>query len=213
MIIITIEGCHGAGKTELCKQLKNVGFDVLDEAFIDMPSYAIHPQSLMMESVWLSNWFTRLLQRSHEMTPEQRSRTIYIADRSPYSAEFYANKGHLLQPLITEQIKELREQADIHIYTVYVRVEKELLWGRILQRLQREPHRAKYNEGSRAWLEQAYSFYDSHRWDFVVDNNSAIAEVSRTLLQLLYAKVDRFPEHVPTPISDVHMAPAVPVSV
>lgn len=73
--------------------------------------------------------------------------------------------GRLLEPLIREHIAEICEEADIHIFTVYVKVfkiptmmhcwepqysqvEPELLWSRIQERLEREPSRARYNEVS-----------------------------------------------------------------
>ena len=68
MIVICLEGCHGeeilnyclyllcflillcvgSGKTELCKHFQRAGFNVLDENFLDMPSFPfLHPQSLV----------------------------------------------------------------------------------------------------------------------------------------------------------------------
>ena len=41
----------GSGKTELCKQFENTGFNILDEAFFEMPKYSLHPQSLTMETM------------------------------------------------------------------------------------------------------------------------------------------------------------------
>lgn len=32
---------------------------VLDEAFLDMPEYALHPQSLLMETTWVCSWCVR----------------------------------------------------------------------------------------------------------------------------------------------------------
>lgn len=59
--------CAGSGKTELCKQFQEAGFWVLDEAFLDMPKYALHPQSLLMETGWVVNWFLRLLRKAAEV--------------------------------------------------------------------------------------------------------------------------------------------------
>jgi hypothetical protein len=40
---------------------------------------------------------------------EAEKNTIFFADRSPYSAIFYSKKnGLLLEPVISEQLKELR---------------------------------------------------------------------------------------------------------
>ena len=50
MIVLCLEGCHGVGKTELCRRFEQSGFEVLDEAFLDMPEYMLHPQSLLMET-------------------------------------------------------------------------------------------------------------------------------------------------------------------
>jgi hypothetical protein len=169
-----------------------MGFPVLDEGFIDMPNFSLHPQTFTMESIWVSNWIQRVLQVpqtsrrasfriTFESNPEfvfilsrfalcfcsraqrqeedkHKSNAIYFVDRSPLSAIFYAKKnGHLLEPTIREQFRELAGLADIHIYTVCIRVERELLWSRIQQRLAREPGRHMFNEGSRQWMEKTLS--------------------------------------------------------
>jgi thymidylate kinase len=82
--------------------------------------------------------------------------TIFFADRSPYSAVFYARgpEGKLLEPLIQAQLKQLKELAGITIITIYVKVDQEVLWSRIQQRLLLEPFREKFNESSREWMEK-----------------------------------------------------------
>ena len=153
-----------------------------------MPEYALHPQSLVMETVWLSNWFMRLLKMSATVSNSDSS--IFIADRSPYSAEFYAPHGSLLGPVIKEQIKELVTK-NIHVYTVLITVDKELLWSRITERLAREPFREKYREHDRSWMEQTYDWYSKHDWDFVVENGKwSISKTQNSLLRSLqsYAK-------------------------
>jgi len=143
------------------------GFDVLDEAFLDMPASPLAPQSLVMETIWVAQWISRLLALAQNPNHTHR---LYIADRSPYSAEFYANQGHLLRPVIDEQLKEL-EQHGIQVITVYVKVQPDLLWRRIQARLQREPQRLKYHEDSRDWMERCLKFYEGHPWNFVVHND------------------------------------------
>ncbi|KAK2956192.1 hypothetical protein BLNAU_8756 [Blattamonas nauphoetae] len=185
MIVLCLEGCHGVGKTELLAQFQKAGFPVLDEAFMEMPEYALHPQTLLMETVWLSNWFMRLLQMTQ--TVKDHDHTIFVADRSPYSAEFYGANGHLLGPVIREQINELRTK-NIFVYTVLVKVDKELLWERINKRLIAEPHRVKYNEHSREWMEKTYQWYNTHEWDFLILNNQwDITETMRNMMTLLSA--------------------------
>ncbi|CAE7919445.1 unnamed protein product, partial [Symbiodinium sp. KB8] len=162
----------GSGKTELCKRFESEGYWVLDEAFLDMPAYALHPQSLLMETTWVCSWFQRLLKHAWKERnkpaldktviaasslplcipfsltsfPLSTRGQVYIADRSPFSAVFYSRKGHLLERVIREQMREVLEAADIEIYTVLIKVDREILWDRILQRLKLEPERKKYNE-------------------------------------------------------------------
>ena len=78
--------CAGSGKTELCKQFTEQGFWVLDEAFLDMPEYALHPQSLLMETSWVVNWFSRLLKHAAEVKgktgPEPVRRAACFIERA-----------------------------------------------------------------------------------------------------------------------------------
>ena len=135
----------------MCKQFQEVGFDVLDEGFLNMPSFSIKPQSLVMESIWVSNWFQRLLQMQkdfQQLYGDAAMKKIFIADRSPYSAVYYAGKnGPLLTPLIRQGIEDLQTEAGIYVITVSVKVDQELLWQRIKDRIKLEPERVKYNEG------------------------------------------------------------------
>lgn len=48
---------------------------------------------------------------------------IFIADRSPFSAVYYAAHGHLLEPIIREQMKEVMADAGVEMMTVYIQVE------------------------------------------------------------------------------------------
>ena len=53
------QGCHGVGKSTLCESYSQLGFRILDEGICDAPSYleSIHPQSLLMETMWVCNWY------------------------------------------------------------------------------------------------------------------------------------------------------------
>ena len=159
---------------------------------MELPEYALHPQSLVMETVWIANWFMRLLKMS--ATVKDSNSSIFIADRSPYSAEFYAPNGHLLGPVIKQQIKELVTK-NIYVYTVLLTVEKELLWNRITDRLTREPFREKYHENDRAWMEKTYDWYSKHEWDFSVENGKwsiSLTQVSLMKSLQIYAQTHDF---------------------
>mmetsp|Transcript_31857 Transcript_31857/g.49861 ORF Transcript_31857/g.49861 Transcript_31857/m.49861 type:complete len:221 (-) Transcript_31857:89-751(-) len=195
MIVICFEGCHGSGKSSLCNEFESGGFNVLDEAFMDMPSYDIHPQSFVMENLWVCRWIKRLLRKQIELGDAEKN-TVFFADRSPFSAVFYSqSSGLLLKSAIAEQLNYLREKAGIVVYTVYLKVPQELLWERIQTRLRREPHRLKYNEDSREWMESTVGFYEEQGdlWDFVFENSSpTIKELSKAVQEYLSEKVDGF---------------------
>jgi thymidylate kinase len=138
---------------------------------MDMPDYALHPQSLLMETTWVCAWFRRILEKAAALSPAERSRAVFVADRSPFSAVFYSRRsGTLLEPVIREHICEVAEEAGVHIVTLHLKVEPELLWRRIQKRLEVEPFRAKYREDKREWMETAQTWYDDFRWDLTIHN-------------------------------------------
>jgi predicted ATPase len=86
MIVIALEGTHGCGKTELLNKFASRGYCVLDEGFLDMPSSDMHPQTMVMELAWVSNWMQRIVQL-------MSLNSVVITDRSPFSAVFYTRNN------------------------------------------------------------------------------------------------------------------------
>ncbi|TMW65416.1 hypothetical protein Poli38472_008058 [Pythium oligandrum] len=173
IIVVCLEGCHGCGKTSLCEEFEARGYRVLDEAFMDVPSYALHPQTLLMETSWVCSWFERVLRLASRVRLDKTMQNrphVYIADRSPFSAVFYARTGRLLEPVIRAQQEEVEQAKNVQFYTVNINVEPELLWERIQARLEREPERVRFNEHKRSWMEQTLDFYNNFKWDFQVQN-------------------------------------------
>lgn len=138
-----------------------------------MPSYGIHPQSLLMETTWICSWFERILKFAKQCQELGTSHedTIYIADRSPFSAVLYCHYGELLKPVIKQQMAEVKQYAGIDIYSILIKVQGDVLWERIQNRLELEPDRALYKEDSRDWMEKVSNFYEGFdEWDLSVDN-------------------------------------------
>ncbi|GMI35404.1 hypothetical protein TeGR_g11941, partial [Tetraparma gracilis] len=181
MIVICLEGCHGCGKTQLTQQFESAGFKTLDEAFLTMPSAKIGPQSLLMETQWVCSWFLRLLNLVDDKQKEGDKATagldeVYVCDRSPFSAVCYSNRGgvssgHLLEEVIREHIREVREAAGIEVYTVHVSVDPDKLWSRIQGRLQLYPERKLLKEDKREHMTKITDFYEGFKWDARVDNS------------------------------------------
>lgn len=181
----------GCGKTEIVQEFANAGFDTMDEAFMDMPSYCcMHPQSVVMETNWICGWFQRILKEASQGGENK----VLVVDRSPLSAVFYTRnkQGRLLAPLIAAQILELRD-AGIDVYTVHVKCETDILWQRIQRRLSVEPERALYKEDSIEWLHEVQTFYNNFEgWDFTVDNSvddrRAVRNVMRNIVDSVSTK-------------------------
>ncbi|GIQ81924.1 hypothetical protein KIPB_002968 [Kipferlia bialata] len=181
MLVICLEGCHGAGKSQLIESFKSTyGEDtVLDEAFMDMESWALEPQTLTMELRWVSQWFTRLL-KLKEQLGDDAHKQIFFADRSPYSAVFYSRTSQVnrdaLQTVIAGQIDEIRTKSNIHVVTVHLSCEPDALWARIQERLTREPFRRQYMEHKVEWMKQTLAWYTQFgEWDITIDNTTGTA--------------------------------------
>lgn len=149
-----------------------------------------------MESIWVSKWIERCLEKQKEAKLKHGTdQIIYFADRSPFSAVFYAKgpEGKLLEPLIQAQLKQLEELAGISIITVYVKVDPDLLYARILDRLKREPGREKFNEASREWMEKTVNFYENNQlWDHTVENNTSIDDLVDKIVAQIRITQPRF---------------------
>lgn len=186
MKVICVEGCHGCGKTEIIAELKSQGYYTLDEGFLDMPKFSLPPQSFTMELLWVARWIERVLR----LQKEHSDNTFFFADRSPFSVLFYSPNGTIMETTIMESLMDLLINAGIEIVTVYVRVNKPLLWTRIQSRLEREPERLKYREDSYDWMNETVNFYEQfHRlWSYTISNNDQ--GVSIPVKQLLTIATD-----------------------
>lgn len=171
MIVICFEGCHGSGKTKICGQLWSMWYNLINVEFMDSPDYGLDRRGLIMECMWETQWIEAVLEQKRKDGDAEK---IYISDRSPYSAVRYGKRNKdELEAIITAKLEEMAAQANIHVYTVHLRVSEDTLWRRIENRLATEPERKKYGEEDRLWMETIYREYndpDRRKWDFTVDN-------------------------------------------
>nr|CCA22315.1 conserved hypothetical protein [Albugo laibachii Nc14] len=191
LTIICLEGCHGSGKTVICNEMRAQGYPVLDEAFIDMPSYSLDPQSLLMETIWVCNWFQSILQLESRLHRTSKKHQIVIVDRSPFSAIAYARNGHLLQPLILQQMQEIQSLRRIQFHTVRIDVDPDVLYARICVRLEQEPERMRFHESDKNWMHTILTFYNAFPWDFTVKNESS--DIRKVVLDILHRVSTRDP--------------------
>lgn len=113
-----------------------MGMMVLDEFFLEQEPNCLDSQSFTNENIWVANWVSRLLLLAKE-DPTDKLKIVF-ADRSPYTACVYAKKGRLLlRQVIDQYITELSEK-NIFIFTIYLKVDRKVLWDRIQNRLKTE---------------------------------------------------------------------------
>lgn len=173
---LTVAGAAGVGKTELCACLRERGYATMNVEFMDMPRYKLDPRSATMECLWATQWI-------HSVMKQDRSAgggrdQVYISDRSPLSAAYYAKSmGAEMGALFEAQREELRRDAGVHVYTVYLRADEDVIWSRVQRRLRANPVRARYGEDDREWLRKTVAHYNSAErgWDFTVDNGPDVS--------------------------------------
>jgi thymidylate kinase len=194
MKIVAIEGCHGSGKTKVCKELKDRGFTVLDENFMNATEKfdELHPQTLLRETIWAIQWMDNI--HSVREIDYAKEKNVIFVDRSFWSAVCYfkptenqAECRKSLQTILKSQWEELLSlKPELDLKCVYLKVDKDTLWKRVKKRLKIEPDREKYYEGDKQWLHQCHTFYDkdyAHLWDYVVENTGSIESTVDAILK------------------------------
>jgi len=177
LTVYCLEGPHGTGKTTLINKIKEMGFNIRNEEFItDIKT--LNPQSLTMELLWIAKFINELI----NLTSNNNDNQIIFADRSIISAILYSENGELLREPINKILLDLYKI--VNIKTIYIRSTKEDLWNRIQKRLLEEPIRNNYRENDYNWMETVYNFYESYKWDYIIDN----IDLEKTIKEIICIK-------------------------
>ena len=154
--VFLIEGINGVGKTTTINSLMEQGFCCVQENFMgseDKPTSRLHPQSLILEM----HWATRLLMEVVKLSEEHK---IIICDRSPFTACIYTRKGGISVLPCLKQMDSILNDLFINCVTIKLVDDKEVIWDRVLKRLEKEPEREKYGEGDRKWFDLVWDSYE-----------------------------------------------------
>ncbi len=185
MHIYCIEGNYGIGKSTLIDKIRTEGENLhfINEGFMELSSTKyikeMDPNGIINEIEWISSWFKRVIELNKTT---EATKSLVIADRSPYSALFFMKSCiSEMKNIIDNMILELKEY-DIHIITIHLKTERELNWERILKRLEYEPHRLSFNENDRCKFDSVYDKYNEFKWDYEIENNNKTIENIKTLV-------------------------------
>ena len=148
--VFFIEGVHGIGKSTLVNNLANMGFNILNEEFLELPEYGLGPNSMIKKFNWVNNMFDKILAFN-----EQRDKTkdeILIVDRSPYSTFVYLDMSylpikHLCDTMIYESTK-----AGIIYEIILLQGDLKVIYNHVLTRLTIETERDALSEGDFTYL-------------------------------------------------------------
>jgi len=182
MKVVALVGPSGSGKTTTLKYLKDYGYQIQEEGYLDVVPINISNKSVLSKWFWIRSWLHKI------WIAKQNNISLIITDRIPLEAIPYAVEGSsLLDPLLIT-INELR-QYDIIVSSVYLRVPFEVCFNRSVDRIKREPIREQYGETELFYAKAIYDFYEKgidQLWDFTIEacvsSPKAIADSVVTLI-------------------------------
>lgn len=177
MRVLCIEGVHGVGKSTLISKLGEMGYDVRHENFNYASDSVMHKQGLFMELKWVQQWFSDVIESYLS------GKKLLIMDRSPFSAHFYAKTQFrdMVLGVAKEEWAEVQATLQITFETVCLTLDSELLWGRITNRMKKEPARQQCAESSRRFMDETVAAYTNFQWDHVLVAGDNVAEEVKRL--------------------------------
>lgn len=153
--IVCLEGCHGTGKTSLCRMLSSLNYEVIYANYAP-PMSKLPPNQYITEMNWIGDWFSRIAETitdgddsGGDCDDSGDDRKTVITNRSPFSALIYANPSVRadLSKNIQLCIDELKSVYNIKMHIIMVHMPDDMLLERIHKRLEIENGRLCVNEG------------------------------------------------------------------
>jgi len=168
--VICLEGEHGVGKSELFTALHT--HPRIGEDFIGVPSVEqFHKQDPVCQIDWVKHWFTNLRAVLRPYWNPTSGRYIdlrsdgraIVSDRSPYSAAVYARREKDVVLSTVKMYVREHERLGVRFDVVCLRRDRDDVWSDVLSRLEAEPGREEFDEGSREHFDKTCLIYDT--WD------------------------------------------------
>jgi thymidylate kinase len=130
---------------------------------------------------YLNSWYLSVI----DLKKQNYDRIV--SDRCPYDVAAYVNDQEAQFKMVEVYMSELKENFGVENVTIYLRSEFETIKNRVSKRLPRESWRVRYHESDEFFLKKLFDYYEErkNRWDYVLENERDILEVSRDLMEIV----------------------------
>lgn len=177
MLLVSLSGPSGAGKTRLIEKL-GCEFPIIPEKYLELNEYSLDNTLVLSKWAYINYWFNQALSKFIN------GQKIIVSDRSPLDTIFYVTDGDKkLLPPILQSIEELCSYG-IKIRHILIYCEFNDIKERISERLMSQPQRSKYHEDDVDFIKKVYENYRNsiEHWNASI-NTSCISE-SEALLKI-----------------------------
>lgn len=140
--LVSVEGCHGIGKTSVVEHIRDMGCDTIDEGFFDFEP--INPKRMtspLNEIEIMRSWFKRVIRKIREceelgIVDDNADHVIYI-DRSPFACCAYmgAHEDPDVYPMLHSSINLYISMARQFLYEMLTDYDVEFIMVMLEPRL------------------------------------------------------------------------------
>jgi thymidylate kinase len=192
---VFIEGEAATGKSTICELLKQRGYTVQFEGFVELckENSRYSPQGSVVSIKWVSSMFTameRLLHQFDEKQADIKDRVVFF-DRS-FLTPYVYTRGSLNNLYVCDAMKEIKEVFPCT--TVLCKTDLDTIENRLLQRYNQGDAQAKdirknLGELDHAYIEKVHNKYselEADGWfDYLLDTSAPGPLVVDNLLATL----------------------------
>lgn len=179
--IFCLEGVHGVGKTSICNALKDKGYTVIDEGFMQGENFENYVSSFgssckchtfALELIWVG----KMLATINSLCNAHRKGEIVLKDRMIFCDRCFitpiiygaltANEEAAFLTLNTGVNSSISGEFNADFHFVYLsRPSIDGIFTKVMKRLEDEPVRNKLNEADYNFLNDIEEMYAvRHRW-------------------------------------------------
>lgn len=178
--VIALEGTHGVGKSTMCKVLRNLGYHVVEEDFIDVFSNFIVPgndsHNCLVEIAWASMQIINVMNMANnirrEIVMDPSAHDVFFMDRCFMTGYVYGIMDEKTRKwymrLFKKAIEDLKKDYNIEFEIVRLKaLDPEEHFEHIQKRLEGDSTkvRKELHEAEREHFDRVEEAYTQLEWD------------------------------------------------